>query len=334
MISTNQLLRWSREDERIQFFWPGGSSSSIAFEAAPQAQALLRLLERISKTPDNEESLIRELQASSVSNANEILKTLHAQGILKQADGGGAVEAKTYHAFTEREKLRHDLTREDILRLLSKAHNNPPPADLKLPTPTSPQELIDLFRDTRSCHPCVSERISDGQISTLLALAYGRHQTVAQGPENRDVRGTTGSAGAFFPLHLVIKTRDTLNSAPPFGWIYQRQKHGLARTEIDLNATEAYETISKVLSDYGLFFLISIMIDLKWSQVKYGNHAYRFALLEAGALMQNLRIASRRLGLENWPYGAPIGCQLSELLPECREYLHALTIGFGKTADG
>ena len=84
------------------------------------------------------------------------------------------------------------------------------------------------------------------------------------------------------------------------------------------------------LSDHGLYLFISIMIDLKWSQVKYGNHAYRFAMLEAGAIMQNLRLVSPRLGLRNWPCGLVFGPWIGAMLPACDEYRHALSIGFGK----
>ncbi len=334
LISNNRLVRWLRDKNRIRFVWPGGEYFRIEFDTSAQSRIFLKVLNRIAETPDNEESLIDELRSSGISDASEILKDLRAKGVLKWANGGVAVEAKTFHAFVEREEFRDDLADEDVLRLLCEARANQFEVDLTLPTPTMPPDLQSLFCETRSSYSSASDPISDSDISTLLALAYGRRQTLEDISEASDFRGTTASAGGFYPLRLVVKTRDTLESSPPFALQYQRSEHVFERLEVNLNNARWVESMTEFLSHRGLYLLISIMIDLRWSQVKYGNHAYRFALMEAGAIMQNLRLVSPRLGLRNWPCGLALGPWIGAMLPACGEYMHALSIGFGKGPEG
>jgi len=334
LIGTNQLLRWTRIGNQIQFLWPDGNRFDISFNTSAQSEVFLNCLNRISEAPDTEARLIKELHSFAVSNASEIVSTLLSKGILKRACGGTAVEARSFHSFTEHEQFRDDLGTAEVRHLLQNAHRNQFPIDRALPEPVAPPELRDLFCAGRSNYPCALNPISDVEMSTLLALTYGRHEALAQGRSDGDIFGVTGSAGGFFPLRLVIHSRDTLMSAPPFSWMYIREEHALARINVDANATQEFASIFRFISDHGYYLLISIMIDLKWSQIKYGNHAYRLALLEAGAIMQNLRLASRRLGMENYPIGIPIGNDLCKILPACSEYMHALTIGVSKSAEG
>ncbi len=332
-IGTNLLLKWMVVGNQIRFFWPDGTQLSLSFNQENQVDALLNGLERISHLPETREQLIADLKSQTFPDAGEIVNTLLSKQVLRQADGGTAAEAKTYHAFTESQPLRGDLEVEEQIRLVCDAFWDELPASVALPEPDAPTELSGLFCGGRTSYEFDQKPVTALTLSTLLALAHGRHGFLEDGRDNLDVRGTTGSAGGFYPLKLVISTQKTLSGPSPFCWTYIRSEHALARIDVDANSAKELEAINKHFSVYGFHLLITIMMDLKWSELKYGNHAYRFAMLEAGAVMQNIRIVSRRLGLENCPIGIPLGNDFDAILPSNGNLLHALTIGLSTSAD-
>ena len=264
LISNNRLVHWSREKHRIRFVWPNGEDFCIEFDTSAQSRAFLDCLDQIAESPGTANSLIEQWKSSGISNANEILKTLRSLGILKRDSRGVAVEARSFHAFLEQQNLRDDLAEEDVAYLLQRAHQDTVVVDQTLPAPTAPPDLQRLFCGTHSSYHSASDPISDSEISTLLALAYGRRRTLDVPSGDWDFRGTTGSAGGFYPLRLVLKTRDTLNSAPPFVLRYLRNEHALERVAVDPKSARWTRAITNFLSVHGLYLLISIMIDLKW----------------------------------------------------------------------
>lgn len=332
-IGTNRLYRWHRDHEAIEFFKADGGNFSISFATVRQAEQVRNCIDGLSQTPEEKSTLLERLRSSLISNPETLLDDLIAKGVLKPDDGGSAAEAKVFHRLSERDVFREDLSKEDIRDLMKNAHSEQYGDDHSFPEPQPPGGLESVFADTLSSYSTTSETISEGEMSTLLALAYGRHQTLIESEEEWDHRGTTASGGGFYPLKPILMTRDSLQNTRPFVLQYQRSNHSAKKLEFDTQMPKQPAAMDKFLSNHGLYLLVSIMIDLRWSEKKYGNHAYRFALLEAGAIMQNLRLVAPWLGLRNWPCGFSFGPLIYKSLPALKDDMHAVSIGFGKPPE-
>ena len=70
--------------------------------------------------------------------------------------------------------------------------------------------------------------------------------------------------------------------------------------------------IPEALDGASAVFLITAVFGR--SKIKYGERAYRFALLEAGHAMQNLLLAATGLGLGSCPVGGFIDDRLHDLI--------------------
>ena len=75
-------------------------------------------------------------------------------------------------------------------------------------------------------------------------------------------------------------------------------------------------------------FCIALSVVLPRSSFKYGQRAYRFALLEAGHIAQNLLLASEGLGLGALPVGGFFDDEINDLLglDGCSEFVIYLVL--------
>jgi SagB-type dehydrogenase family enzyme len=188
-------------------------------------------------------------------------------------------------------KERHGTELARTLARSSRTHEHrhtvvlPPPAGLRA-------SLGDVLARRRSRCSEALRPIGIGELATVLAAAYA---SGAQG------RRPVPSAGALYPLELyVIATavngldrgiyhfnpfRLRLARLAPFAW--HRVRAALVEPAV-LDQTSALVVVTAVFPR---------------SRVKYGQRGYRFALLEAGHLVQNAVLAATELGLRALPLG-------------------------------
>lgn len=329
----NRLVRWVCRDGGIQLIWPNGDDYVVEVASADNAKGVVGLLEDFAGNIVSEQVFLDALAAAGADEAEGLLSALVKCGALTSKAAGGAKVARAFHSLMQRQDVFCGLSHDEVRDLLSDAHQDTGAAYQKLPQPDKLPNLQELLLETGSSHVTVSDPISDEDIATLLALAYGRNQDPPPGTDPTKYTGTTASAGAFFPLRLIVQTKDTIESEQPHALCYIRDTHAFERLEIRPYSAVSVGNMAQFMSDYGSFMMLSIMFDLTWSEIKYGNHAYRFALLEAGAVMQNLRFVSPRLGLRNCPCGFSLEPWIRANIPSCKTYMHAVTIGFGKDPE-
>lgn len=144
--------------------------------------------------------------------------------------------------------------------------------------------------------------LSATALSTLLHAAYG---LVAAGGPHR----TVPSAGALYPLELyAFVTR--IGGIAPGLYHYDPLRHALE--ELGPEAAPRSGFFQPQAARAQLLVGVAAMF---WrTRFKYGLRGYRYALLEAGHVMQNLLLAAAALGVSALPLGGVYDRRLERLL--------------------
>jgi SagB-type dehydrogenase family enzyme len=168
----------------------------------------------------------------------------------------------------------------------------PPLTRLSLPL----AKAITSRMSSRTLCPC---RITLRNLATLLHYAYGiRHGQATSSPRRFRV---VPSAGALYPLELFFHSvripglpGGLYHYSPAENnvrWLHSHNAEALAGAMVDPTQVE------------GAALLIFITAIFERSIFKYGDRGYRFILLEAGHVAQNLNVVANSLGLGNCNIG-------------------------------
>jgi SagB-type dehydrogenase family enzyme len=165
-------------------------------------------------------------------------------------------------------------------------------------------DVLDAVVRRRSCREHSGAALLPGHLSQLCFLAAGCRA---------DDRRCIPSAGGLYPLELYVAVSRVAGIAPGV-YHYDPRAHGLARLSDgdSLDAIAASIFVPEATQGAGAVFLITAMFGR--SKIKYGERAYRFALLEAGHAMQNLLLGATALELGACPIGGFIDDRLNDIL--------------------
>jgi SagB-type dehydrogenase family enzyme len=183
--------------------------------------------------------------------------------------------------------------------------------------------IASLAARRRSAEAGTGERtIGFEELSSLLSAVYGDRPGTAR---------PIPSAGAIYPLAFHVLLR---RPVPPLGaglWWYEPGAEGLWLVrDRDLDADGLLlphpKTDPLVALGHPIVFLSA---DFERSGRKYSNRGYRFALIEAGAAMQNAYLLAAELELPIRCVGGIIEAALDPFLdlPEHAHSLLALLLG-------
>jgi len=156
--------------------------------------------------------------------------------------------------------------------------------------------------------PC---SLTAGTVATLLHYAYGTTGDEPEGTPRR--RRAVYSAGALFPLEIFLHCSRVAGMAPG---IYHYDPPG-ARLRF-LRGGDQSQKLAPALMDgriaqtAALTLFIAAMPER--SVLRYGDRGYRFALLEAGAVVQNLNLVASALGLACMNVGEFFDRQIDDVL--------------------
>ena len=147
------------------------------------------------------------------------------------------------------------------------------------------------------------------RLALLLDAGYG---VTAMLPAGQPVRAVP-SGGALYPLEVYVAARRVPELDPalfhfdPFRRVLERLP--AAPDGADLAALSPY---GPLLADAAAVIFITAMF---WrTRFKYGLRGYRFCLLEAGHVAQNMLLAAAVLGLASLPVGGLYDRRVDELL--------------------
>jgi SagB-type dehydrogenase family enzyme len=178
----------------------------------------------------------------------------------------------------------------------SRTHDHRPGLDLPS-RPLPRKRLRDLLDARRSEPPHERLPISLDDLGTLLAAAYRARPRGDGAPPRRPVP----SGGALYPLELYALPL----AVPGLGraaFHYQPFRHRIVPLRPVLEDDVAATLVDPPLAARSS--LVLVVTAMFWrSRFKYGLRGYRFALLEAGHVVQNLVLAATALRLPTLPLG-------------------------------
>jgi len=218
--------------------------------------------------------------------------------------------AKTYRETIGRESpgfaaLQADPTLQDVVLRAVKRHEQHAAIDLPVAAPLD-EGMSSLLARRRSGRGFADRGISLVEVATLLHSGYG--VTSRDGVPLRSVP----SGGALYPLELYLLA-SRVDGLGQGVYHYDPLRHvleQLALCELEEKVRQLH--VYPELADAAALLALTGMF---WrSRFKYGLRGYRFTLLEAGHVMQNVVLAATALGLSSVPAGGVFDADLEALL--------------------
>jgi SagB-type dehydrogenase family enzyme len=185
----------------------------------------------------------------------------------------------------------------------------PVPAPAPLDRPLG--EVIARRRSQRAFAP---RPIAAGALAALLNAGYGV-TGVAESQDDRPALSfrSVPSGGALYPLELYAAVL-RVGGLDPGVYHFDPLSPGLEVMRPALGAGElaALSTYPEIVSTCAVVLLVAAIFGR--TRFKYGLRGYRFALLEAGHVVQNVVLAATALELAAVPLGAFYDRRADELL--------------------
>lgn len=248
-------------------------------------------------------------------------------------------ESKAWESFHENSKLgkfqimaaSEELVRQMDLYAESLGYEQHPELPLPEPTPVT-MELGQAIRDRFSCRELAPGGMTANDAAAILHLGYGvnRDNTGTEFP--RDFRNCP-SGGALYPLEIYFHTPGLDGLAA--GLYHYNPTTNSLRVLMDKDhTTKLAELITQPELALGHDLLVFITAQFERTIFKYKERGYRFVLLEAGHLAQNMSLIATGLDLGHVCIGGYLDREVDKFLG-----LDGLThstiymLGFGKIDD-
>jgi SagB-type dehydrogenase family enzyme len=229
-------------------------------------------------------------------------------------------EGDVWELFHENSKMgRHDRSPsdEEILEHMKELHESLPLMGypmVPLPKTLLPLEIAldQVIKSRTSAYDMKPHPLTVGQIATILHYSYG---------VTRDNRGTdlprpyrvVPSAGALYPLEIFFHGvhMDALKDGL---YHYNPSQHHLRL----LKRGDSSSTICRAMVQPDLVAHASLIVFItalfERSSFKYGNRGYRFVMLEAGHVAQNINLVAIALGLNTLNIGGYFDREIDDFL--------------------
>lgn len=175
----------------------------------------------------------------------------------------------------------------------------PPPLDPALP-------VIEAIRARRSVRDYAPAPLSLEEVATVLFAAQGVSRA---GQVHRSVP----SGGGLFPLEVYLAPA----GVPGLGggvYHYDVRGHRLEPVPGDagIEALRPCIFVPEAAATATAFLAVTAIFGR--SRIKYGERAYRFALMESGHVMQNVALACAALGVGCCPFGGFVDDEVNAVL--------------------
>ncbi len=157
------------------------------------------------------------------------------------------------------------------------------------------QEIERVFRNRRSKRSFTDEAIDLRRLSFILRSAYGVTLPKEETGSPRAFRSIP-SAGGLYPLEIYafINRCNALESGL---YHFSPSQNSIEHLRKDISHDEICNIVSQSDVIEGASVIIFVTALFERSTFKYGNRGYRFALIEAGHLGQNVNLAAQAVDL-------------------------------------
>lgn len=169
--------------------------------------------------------------------------------------------------------------------------------------------LESLLQERRSSREFRPEPLTDDELSRLTWVAHGRLRRSHELPESTTGLGTVPSGGALYPLRLhliVLRGTETREQG-----VYHCGPEGCTLT----SSLDEGHLLQAFLGDpTNAAVVLVVTCDFQQTTQKYSNRGYRYALLEAGHVAQNVYLWCAEQGLGTVEVGGFRDKELADLL--------------------
>jgi SagB-type dehydrogenase family enzyme len=193
--------------------------------------------------------------------------------------------------------------------------------------------LEEAIAGRASCRRFSTEPLLLADVSTLLHAAYGVRGEVFVGGFGFQARPVP-SAGAVYPLGLHVVALSVAGIAPGI-YRYLPAPHALegAPARLSRNFLSGLLLGQHHAAAAGVLAVVTARLDA--TLVRYGDRGYRYVLLEAGHVGQNLDLASSALGLGALDLGGFLDRMLGETLRLTDEVpIYGVALGHPSAENG
>lgn len=217
-----------------------------------------------------------------LTDAREIYKKFHMQTIHPQA----------YEYNLSFQEIRDHVAKKSFREMPGKKY--------ALPSPSS--EIAKTAEKRQSCRFFENTPLKKEDIGEMLNGAYSREIS------------SVPSAGGLYPIRLSMVVSSSSGEYPNGYYQYNHNDGSmiLYNNNPDLKQLEYALNSENLL--HGAPVLIVVGADLSRQTSKYANRGYRYTLLEAGHVAQNIHLIANELGLATLEYGGYLDDVLKEEL--------------------
>ncbi|MBI5318622.1 SagB/ThcOx family dehydrogenase [Bradyrhizobium sp.] len=220
---------------------------------------------------------------------------------LREPESG---EERLWELFHENSKVSPvdvAMSNEQVLARMGEMHQTLPydgHPRYALPAPTTQLSLSvqDAILRRRTARKLAAVPMSLEALASLLSLGYGITSDNRGNVFSRSFRAAP-SGGALYPLEIYFHSV-AIEGLPPGLFHYNPTRHDLRHLrDGDLSRDIAGGLLfqREIPEESSIVIFLTALFDR--STFKYGGRGYRFALLEAGHVAQNLNLAAVAMGL-------------------------------------
>lgn len=229
----------------------------------------------------------------------------HENTKLRRGPDGGLVGA---HELPPGAVLRYALQHSS--KSYRSAGNVPLPRELPPLTAT----LEQVIRARSSVRDYSGAAMSTATLSRLLGLSYGvTGEALLDDGATRRSRRAAPSAGALYPVELYLAALRVEGLAPGL-YHYRPRGHALECLRAGAVAAEVGRAVlyPEIVAHASVVVLLAAIFPR--TLYKYGERGYRFALLDAGHVAQNIYLVATAVGLGAVAMGGFLDDELDGLL--------------------
>lgn len=200
--------------------------------------------------------------------------------------------------------------------------------------PPSSSGFEATLMNRRSEHHFSGQSMGPESLAKILFLGDGIVGGMAASDDNSFSLRTAPSGGGLYPVELYCFALDVAGLSAG-SYFYNPLKHHLELlAEGDFSAALGEGTNLKPEVN-GAAVCLALVGVLPRTSFKYGQRGYRFLLLEAGHIAQNVLLTAESLGLGALPIGGFMDNQINDLLKldGCQEFALYLVLIGSKTRN-
>ncbi len=243
-------------------------------------------------------------------------------------------EAWSFHTLTSRSPFNmHGLNPPSYV--VPPFKELPQAKTLDLPEPSLPtMSLAECIRGRVSCRRFAADPLTLRSLSTLLASGYGVLKTSEW--DGEFLERAVPSGGALYPLELYVLVQQ-VEDLQGGVWHYLPLGHRLEQVYAHplpkLLTAEMFMGQPYLTECAAILFITSIVERSMW---KYEDRGYRYILLEAGHVAQNLNLCAAAMDLGSLNLGGFFDRDVLNLLhadPEQEIALYGIAVGPAQDLD-